>query len=179
MSSGIIGVGITGIRAAQVGLLTTEHNITNASTPGFSCQRIIQSTTPPVATGAGFIGQGTIVTQIERLYSQSLVNQVNTAQTNVSELDAYYTEIKQIDNLLADENSGLSPALQDFFRGVQSVASNPSLLAARQSMISSAGPWSAFSFGGESPERTVRRVNTEIRSTVETVNSSMRNRLPN
>ncbi len=172
MSSGIIGVGITGIRAAQVGLLTTEHNITNASTPGFSRQRIIQSTTPPVATGAGFIGQGTIVTQIERLYSQSLVNQVNTAQTNVSELDAYYTEIKQIDNLLADENSGLSPALQDFFRGVQSVASNPSLLAARQSMISSAEALvSRFRSVENRLSELYDGVNTEIRSTVEAVNS--------
>ncbi len=172
MSSGIIGVGITGIRAAQVGLLTTEHNITNASTPGFSRQRIIQSTTPPVATGAGFIGQGTIVTQIERLYSQSLVNQVNTAQTNVSELDAYYTEIKQIDNLLADENSGLSPALQDFFRGVQSVASNPSLLAARQSMISSAEALvSRFRSVENRLSELYDGVNTEIRSTVETINS--------
>ncbi len=172
MSSGIIGIGITGIRAAQVGLMTAEHNITNASTPGYSRQRIVQTTNPPVATGSGFIGQGTNVSAVERLYSQSLVNQVNTAQTNVSELDTYYAQIKQIDNLLADTNSGLSPALQDFFRGVQSVASNPSLLAARQSMISSA---EALVSRFQSLENRVSElysgVNSEIKTSVDTINS--------
>ena len=172
MSSGIIGVGITGIRAAQIGLLTAEHNITNSSTPGFSRQRIIQTSNAPVATGSGFIGQGTNVSQIERFYSQFLVGQVNTAQTNVSELDAYYSEIKQIDNLLADANSGLSPALQDFFRGVQAVAANPSLLASRQSMISSAEALvSRFqSLEGRLSE-LYSGVNRELKTTVDTVNS--------
>lgn len=172
MSSGIIGVGITGIRAAQVGLLTTEHNIANASTPGFSRQRIIQSTNPPVATGAGFIGQGTIVTQVERLYSQTLVNQANDAQTNVARLDTYYAQIKQIDNLLADANSGLSPALQDFFRGVQTVASNPNVLAARQSMVSSAEVLASRFRSLESRVGELYAgVNAEIRTAVDTVNS--------
>jgi flagellar hook-associated protein 1 FlgK len=172
MSTGIIGVGITGIRAAQLGLLTAEHNITNASTPGFSRQRIIQTTTPPIATGSGFVGQGTIVSRIERLYSESLVRQANEAQSNVSELDAYYAQIKQIDNLLADTNSGLSPALQDFFRGVQAVASNPSLLAARQSMISSSEALvSRFRAIESRLNELYSGVNGEIKTTVDTINS--------
>ena len=172
MSSGIIGIGVSGIRAAQLGLLTTEHNITNSSTPGFSRQRIIQSSNIPIPTGAGFVGQGANVSTIERLYSQSLVSQVNTAQTNVAELDAYSVQIKQIDNLLADANSGLSPALQDFFRGVQSVASNPSLLAARQSMISSAEALvSRFNSLENRLAELYDGVNTEITATVTTVNS--------
>lgn len=172
MSTGIITVGISGLRAAQVGLLTTEHNITNASTPGYSRQRLVQSTNPPIATGSGFIGQGTIVTRIERLYSQTLVNQVNAAQTNVSELDTYYAQIKQIDNLLADPNSGLSPALQDFFRGVQSVAANPSLLAARQSMVSSAEALvSRFRAIETRLNELYEGVGTQIRTTVDSINS--------
>lgn len=172
MSTGIIGVGISGLRAAQIGLLTTEHNITNVGTPGYSRQRIIQSTNPPVATGAGFIGQGTIVTQIERLYSQSLVNQVNAAQANVGELDTYYTQIKQIDNILADANSGLSPAMQDFFRGVQAVAASPNLLAARQSMVSSAEALVARFRSLESRlNELYQGVGAEIQTTVGTINS--------
>lgn len=172
MSSGIFNVALTGIRAAQVGLLTTDHNIANASTAGYSRQRIIQSTTPPVATGSGFIGQGTIVTGIERMYNASLVKQVNEAQANVSELDSYYAQIKQIDNLLADANSGLSPALQDFFRGVQAVASSPNLLAARQSMVSSAQALvSRFQAVESRLDELYQGVNGELATTVDTINS--------
>ena len=30
---GILSIGVTGLNAAQTGLLTTSHNIANASTP--------------------------------------------------------------------------------------------------------------------------------------------------
>ena len=62
------------------------------------------------------------------MYSEFLSNQVNRSQSNVSELDAYASEIGQIDNMLADPNSGLSPAMQDFFKGIQLVSATPSSL---------------------------------------------------
>lgn len=137
MSSGFFSIGISGLNAAQLGLLTTEHNVVNANTPGYTRQRTVQGTNVAVNTGAGALGQGVHVQTIERMYDKFLTGQVNSAQTQVSELDTYYSQIKQIDGMLADPNSGLSPALQSFFAGVQQVAANPSLLPARQSMITS------------------------------------------
>lgn len=138
MSTGIFSIGVSGIAAAQLGLLATEHNVVNANTPGYTRQRTVQATNVAVNTGAGALGQGVHVATIERMYDRFLTGQVNTAQAQVSQLDTYYSQIKQIDGMLADPSSGLSPALQDFFTGVQQVASNPSSLPARQSMISSA-----------------------------------------
>jgi flagellar hook-associated protein 1 FlgK len=40
---------------------------------------------------------------------------VRTATASSRGLDAYESQISQIDNLLADTTSGLSPALQNFF----------------------------------------------------------------
>ncbi|MGE5384931.1 MAG: flagellar hook-associated protein FlgK [Betaproteobacteria bacterium] len=137
MSSGIYSIGVTGMQAAQLGLMTAEHNISNASTPGYNRQRTVQATNNPIMTGAGAVGQGTHVQTIERLYNQYLSNQVNRSQSTLSELDAYYSQISQIDNMLAGANSGLSPALQDFFKGLQQVASAPQSLTTRQSMVSS------------------------------------------
>ncbi len=172
MSTGIISIGITGIRAAQLGLLTTENNITNASTPGYSRQRIIQTTGIPVASGSGFVGQGTAVNSIERMFSQTLVNQVNTATARVGELDAYYAQIKRIDNMLADPNSGLSPALQDFFRGVQDVSANPGMQSSRQSMISSAQALvSRFRAMETQLNQLYEGVGSQIATTVATINS--------
>lgn len=138
MSTGLLSIGVSGLAAAQLGLLTTEHNVTNASTPGYTRQRTEQTSLVGLATGSGSVGQGTDVVTIERMYDKYLSAQVNTSQTKLSETDAYYAQISQIDNMLADPTSGLTPALQDFFNGVQQVATNPSLLSARQSMISSA-----------------------------------------
>ena len=118
MGDGLFGISITGLRAAQIGLSTTGHNITNASTPGFHRQEIIQSTTTPLRTGAGYIGQGVNVDTVRRVYSEYLDNQVKTAQTRSSYLDTYYAEISQIDNMLANPDSGLISCLAGvLFRG--------------------------------------------------------------
>ena len=135
MSTGLFGIGVSGLAAAQLGLLTTEHNVTNASTPGYTRQRTIQMAVVGLSTGSGAVGQGTNVATIERMYDKYLTAQVNSSQTKLSEIDAYYAEISQIDNLLADSSAGLTPVLQGFFNGVQQVAANPSLLSARQSMM--------------------------------------------
>lgn len=136
--SGIFGIGVSGIQAAQMGMQVTQHNITNANTPGYNRQSIVQATATPVGYASGFTGNGTQVTSIVRQYNQFLTDQVRQSETQFSSLDAYSTQIQVIDNLLADANSGVSPALQDFFKGLQQVAAAPSSLPARQSMVSSA-----------------------------------------
>lgn len=134
----IIAVGVSALNAAQTGVLTTSHNISNASTPGFTRQQIVQTTNQPTLTGAGFIGQGTSVQTIERVYNQYVVRQMLSAQTGVAEMDTYLAQIQQLDNLLADPNAGLSPAMADLFKGVQDLAANPSSIPARQAALSAA-----------------------------------------
>ena len=135
--AGILSIGVTGMQAAQLGMMTTQHNITNARTAGYNRQQIVQGTNNPMATGSGFVGQGVHVSTIQRMYSSVLNTQVVHSQASVSQLDTYYNEISQIDNLLADTNSGVSSAIQAFFDGIQEVASDPSSIDARQALVSS------------------------------------------
>lgn len=140
MGNGIFGIGLSAINAAQTGLLVTGHNVSNAATPGYTRQQIVQSTSLAQATGVGFIGQGVKVDTVSRAYNQFLVNQVSQAKTESTQLDTYYSQMQQIDKLLADTSGqlGLAPALQNFFGGVQDVATNPSDVVSRQSMLSDA-----------------------------------------
>lgn len=132
----IFSIGVSGLNAAQAGMLTTSHNISNASTAGYSRQQIVQGANTPVFSGVGFLGQGTNVQTVKRIYDQFLGSQVLSAEAGASEMDSYLAQISQIDNLLADPSAGLSPALSNFFKGVQDVAANPASIPARQSMIS-------------------------------------------
>ena len=135
---GTFSVGISALQAAQAGLVTTQHNIANASTPGYNRQQIIQSTNIPQQTAGGFLGQGVQVETVKRLYNQFLSNQVMQTEAQGQYLNAFYGEVKQVDNLLADPNAGLSPAMQEFFSAVQELASNPASAPARQSVLSQA-----------------------------------------
>ncbi len=134
----IFNAGLSGLNAAQVGILTASHNISNASTPGFNRQEIVQGTNLPMFSGSGFLGQGTHVQTVKRVYDEFLGRQLLSASASASEMDGYLSQIKQIDNLLADPSAGLSPALAAFFNGVQDVAANPASIPSRQSMLSAA-----------------------------------------
>lgn len=135
---GLFNVGVSGLNAAQAGILTASHNISNASTPGYSRQQILQATNVPMVTGTGFQGQGTHIQTISRIYDAFLGRQVLSAEASATEMDSYLAQIEQIDNILGDSSAGLSPALTAFFKGVQDVAANPSSVPGRQSMLSAA-----------------------------------------
>lgn len=172
MSGNLLNIGKTGLFAAQVGLSTTGHNIANANVAGYSRQTIVQATGIAQNYGYGFVGSGTEVDQIKR-YSDSFLNgQVRSAQTQVSSLDAFYAQISQVDNLLSDTTSGLSPALQDFFKGVQDMASNPSSAASRQAVLSN-GESLVSRFQGINDRLTEIRegVNSQITAKVGVINS--------
>jgi len=170
-----LSIGVTGLTAANIGLSTTSHNIANASTPGYNRQVVVQGTNIPVLTGAGFLGQGTNVQTVKRIYDQFLSRQVLSAQTNASEMDVYLREISQIDNLLADPTAGLSPALSEFFKGTQEVAANPASIPARQSMLSSAQALVARFQSLDQRMAEIRDgINAQITSEVALVNSYAR-----
>lgn len=138
MAGSILGISVSALNAAQVGLATTEHNIANANTPGFNRQTVELAVRQAQFTGSGFIGQGVDVTTVKRAYNEFLGRQVLQEQGLASQLNTYYAQIKQIDNMVADPKAGLSPAIQEFFSSVNNVSNNPESVPARQSMISGA-----------------------------------------
>lgn len=165
-------IGVSALATAQAGLLTTEHNISNVNTPGFHRQQIVQSTNIPQYTGIGFLGQGVHVDTVKRIYDQMLDGQLMQAQTQSSQLESYYAQIEQLDNMLADPSAGVSPALQEFFNGVHDVVTSPASIPSRQAMLSGAQTMAAR-FQAINQRFTEIRdgVNSEIRSSVGVVNS--------
>ena len=173
MSIGILGIGVSGLSAAQAGLVTSGHNIANASTAGYSRQEVLQTENDPQLTGAGFIGQGVRLMTVTRAYSDFLSNQVTSAQTQGSEYDTYLSHIKQIDNMLGDWTAGLAPTMQDFFSSVNAVAANPADIPSRQALLSSAGTLAArFQTLDRSLEEIRNGLNGEIRASVNSINNS-------
>ncbi|MFZ2301263.1 MAG: flagellar hook-associated protein FlgK [Gallionella sp.] len=129
---------LSGINAAQIGLATTEHNIANASTPGYSRQQIVPVARLAQQIGAGFVGKGVDVQNVKRIYDQHLSTQVLLEQSQATYLTAYYTELKQIDNLVADPTAGASPAIQSFFDAMSAISNSPESVPARQTLLGNA-----------------------------------------
>ncbi|MCD2515655.1 flagellar hook-associated protein FlgK [Massilia sp. G4R7] len=172
MSGNLLSIGKSGLYAAQAGLSTTGHNITNANVAGYNRQVVVQATAPMLDTGVGFQGTGTQVSQIKRYSDEFLNTQVRNAQASKSGLDSYYAQISQIDNMLADQTAGLSPSLQSFFKGVQDMAANRASVPSRQAMLSSADTLATRFQALDSRLGEIREgVNSTIETSVTTINA--------
>lgn len=138
MSNSMFYTGLSGLNAAQAALVTTGHNTANVNTPGYSRQSAqVASAGGIYSTGVGFFGSGVKVVDVARSYDQYLSSQLNQAQSSNQALASYYTQISQIDNLLANQQAGLAPQLQTLFTHVQALANTPADPSARQQLISS------------------------------------------
>jgi flagellar hook-associated protein 1 FlgK len=138
MASSIYSIGLSGLAAAQAGLVTTGHNIANVNTAGYSRQEALQGASAPQFLGGHFFGRGVDVTAVRRVYSDFLAAQSLATRAEANELQALSTELSQLDNLFGDPSAGLSPALNDFFAGVNGVAAHPAHGPSRQAMLASA-----------------------------------------
>ncbi len=173
MAASILGIGIMGLNAAQTGLTTTSHNISNANTPSFSRQSTVQSTAVPLFTGAGYMGQGAQVDTIRRSYSSFLEAQVREATSQSAHVQALHQQASNIDNLFADPSTGLTPAMNDFFASINTLSANPGDSAARQQVLS-ASETMAGRFRGlaDTLQDTRRDINQRIQTSIESINGS-------
>jgi flagellar hook-associated protein 1 FlgK len=172
MAGDLLSIGKSGLYAAQQGLATTGHNIANANVAGYNRQVVVQASNLAQDFGYGFVGTGTKVAEIKRYSDQFLNTQVRVAQTSTSALAAFHAQISQVDNLLADPNSGLSPALQDFFKGVQDLSSKPASGPSRQALLSAADTLASRFQGLNGRLEEIREgVNSQIASNVTLINS--------
>ena len=171
MGVGIFGIGISGMNAAQAGLVTTGHNISNASTPGYSRQEVIQVANIPQSSGAGFLGQGVDVVTVRRLYNDALSGQLTLAQTQGGQLDAYNAQIKQLSNMFSDPSAGLAPVLSNFFSGVGDVAAHPESVPSRQALLSAANTLTTrFQDFDQQMSQMNSSINADITASINSIN---------
>ncbi|MDH4581057.1 flagellar hook-associated protein FlgK [Pseudomonas sp. BN415] len=134
----LLNIGLSGLRVSQSQLTVTGHNIANVNTPGFTRQSAAQATTLPQFSGSGYIGSGVSLTDIRRSYSEFLTAQLRNTTSLSSDVDAYKSQIDQLDSLLSGTTTGISPSLKSFFAAMQTAAEDPANMPARQLVLSEA-----------------------------------------
>ena len=132
----ILNNALSGLLAYQRALATTSHNIANSTTPGYSRQSVLFNSVVPEL--AGRAGNGINVDTIRRHYDEFLTGQLRGAVSQQSSLNLFHAQTSIIDDIIADPEGGITPALEGFFAGLQDVANDAASMPARQSFLSQA-----------------------------------------
>jgi flagellar hook-associated protein 1 FlgK len=135
----LLSIGLSGLNASQTALSTTGNNITNVDVAGYTRQQSVQGTSAAQFAGQYYVGTGTTVQDVRRMYSEFLANQVRGATSVNSDAQTYLAQTNQIDSLLSDSTTGLSKVMQNFFASLQTAAATPTDAASRQLVLTQAG----------------------------------------
>src|SRR5690606_41525762 len=99
--AGLLSIGVSGLHASQAQLQTTGHNITNVDTAGYSRQQVLQKSAGGQYIGpAGFIGSGTTLSDVRRIYSGFIDTQLQSATAMLGVTRAYQVRLHLVNILM-------------------------------------------------------------------------------
>ena len=136
--AGLIHIGQSALSAAYAQLQTGGHNIANVHTPGYVRQEVLQATAGGQYFGHGYIGNGVEVTDVRRAYDRFMADEV-TRSTSLAGADSVRAQqMRQVENLLADTDTGIGVSMDEFRAALGDVVNNPSDPSARAVVASRA-----------------------------------------
>lgn len=134
----LLNIGMSGLAASQSSLAVTGNNIANVDTAGYSRQQTVQGTKASQQYGNVFIGTGTTLADVRRVYNAYLDSQLQTATSLNSEAASFQAQATPLDASLSDVNTGLTGVLQKFFTSMQGVSTSATDDTSRQSVLTGA-----------------------------------------
>ncbi|REL30294.1 flagellar hook-associated protein FlgK [Thalassotalea euphylliae] len=138
MTVNLYQTGVSGLLSAQQQLATTGHNIANVNTDGYSRQRAEQSPTQALQSGGNFIGTGTYVADISRLYDQFAYREQVINQSNLGAANASNASLTQLNGILGSAGGAITSSIEQFYQSINSIADNPSDPALRSIALNQA-----------------------------------------
>jgi flagellar hook-associated protein 1 FlgK len=139
-----LNTALTSLYAQRRGLDVTGQNIANASTEGYTRQRVVMhaqnaNLVPGIYSTTTAVGNGVTVSSVERLRNSALDQRSFTEHAN----SAYHNERAGGYTLIEDvfgepSDTALQARLQDMWDGWNAIASNPDKKAPKSAMLEQA-----------------------------------------
>jgi flagellar hook-associated protein 1 FlgK len=135
-----LNIGASGLYATQRAVEVASQNIANASVDGYSRQRVNATAATPtpgnsVANHDGMVGNGVTITSVSRIHD--VLADVNYRSETAADgyAGARASVLDQAQGVLGSVDSGASAALDAFWSSFNTLATSPTNMAARESVL--------------------------------------------
>ena len=134
---GSLNTATSGLRAQQVGLQTTSHNLANANTVGYSRQRVtLEANTPQSYAGIGQIGTGVLLNGITRVTDDFVTSQLQNEQAALNRFQQESDIIGQLESVYNEPStSGLGHQMSELFVSWGNLGANPESITSKTMVI--------------------------------------------
>ena len=143
-----INIALQAVLSQAQAMQVTEHNVSNANTPGYRRQAAILMATTPTSLGGsefvkgspGQIGTGVFIDRIQRFNLQFFDGRYRSASADASSWEAQSGVLSQFEPVMAETSTdGMTPKLDEFWASWQSLASDPTNNSLRAALLDNAG----------------------------------------
>lgn len=128
-------VGTSGLTTNQKGIEVAGNNVANVNTPGYSRQTLELGTSPTLEFNGQMIGQGSVVTSINRETNSFVLSQLNDKSAEYGEENAKSLPLAELERIVGIDDGSLDKDLVDFFDAWQELSSNPAGNIERQQVM--------------------------------------------
>ena len=125
---------VRGLLASQRALYTTNHNIDNANTKGYSRQQVEQRATNPFnMPGIGFIGTGTEIHNVGRVRDSFVDFKYWNESAPKGEWEIKKNQLMEIEKLMGEPtDTSFRQYMDDFYQSLDEMSKNPADIAFRE-----------------------------------------------
>jgi len=136
----LFDIGKTSLLTSRRALDATAHNVANSATPGYTRQDVSLSSIPGSDySNIGSIGRGVTVGAVQRMYDSFTSLQLITEKSNLAYWENYQSGVVKIENIFNEaSDTGIYPAIADFFNSWQEVSQAPEAYAQRTLLLNKA-----------------------------------------
>ncbi len=172
-----------GLFTQQTALYTTGHNISNANTIGYSRQRVnMQATQGFPQAGLnqpnfpGHLGTGVSAGSIQRIRDEFIDRQYRQETNKLGYWESRSNAISQMEDIMDEPSQfGLNAALEQFWKGLQDVSTNPENAASRKVAIANADHLAeSFRYMDKQLKTIQGNLGNEINVSTERINSLLK-----
>ncbi len=149
---GTLGLGSRALQAQQRAIETAGHNLANVNNPAYARQRVHLTTSNPLTTALGAVGTGVEATEVIQVRDRLLDRRIATegsvsgyweaqqralqhAQAGLGQTIDRQASGAEGTSAAAGSQRAIAEGLQDLFSAFQAVATNPTSLTDRQTLL--------------------------------------------
>ncbi|MDQ0149889.1 flagellar hook-associated protein FlgK [Eubacterium multiforme] len=136
----------SGMIASKTAIQTTSHNISNLNTPGYTRQRVEQTTSRPYTAigynshhGPGQLGTGVTVNDVTRIRNSFYDFQFRSESHEYGEVSVKADYYRNMENVFDEPSkNSISASINDFFNSLNELSKDPNSVGAKNVAIEKA-----------------------------------------
>ncbi|MBL0687678.1 MAG: flagellar hook-associated protein FlgK [Sulfurospirillum sp.] len=122
---GTLNTGVSGLRASEIAIATTSHNIANANNEYYTRQRVVNQANKSFGAIPGDLGAGVKVTTIVRIHNELVFGRLRDSSNSLSYDQFKKSSLEEVARYLPDlEDAGLGQDIKNYFSSWNDLASN-------------------------------------------------------